>query len=73
VPPDALLQLPLFRFLSGRVRLFRQPDDEALAAPELNIPVLDQTPRLLDRFRIIGTGQPTNLTKCPSLPTKYAR
>jgi hypothetical protein len=44
----------LFRFLSGRVLLL-QPDDEAFRAPQLYILPLDQAPRLLDRFRVVGT------------------
>ena len=71
VPPGApcCRGCELVGFLSGRAA-FQQPD-KAVAAQSRS-PGLDQAPRLLDGFRVIGTRQPHNPTKCPSLPTKYA-
>jgi hypothetical protein len=46
----------------------RQPDDEALTAPQLDILALDQMPRLLDGFRIVGTRQPHEPDKMPVAP-----
>jgi hypothetical protein len=48
-----LRRLLLFR----RARLVRQPDDETIPTPEFYVLAIDQLPRLLDGFGVIGARQ----------------
>jgi hypothetical protein len=44
--------------LFGRARLFRQPNDEAIATPEFDVLTGKQSLGLLDGFRIVGASEP---------------